>query len=394
MIPSPRPVQANVSIDRTTESSRPLTNPRFEPRNWLAVLCLMLTALLITVTQIDAWAETTILGTSDFVGATSGLPSQPAVQAQFVTEIDRELTAAASRLPSSVDRLIFRSGLVRTSVARAVPRVLDSSAFRAVWRRDLSVVHQRLVTVLRNRSAALKIRGTALTIDVPVAVSALLAAAGLPSVFARALPEQLQLTVTILNNHGLRHARIVVRITDKSGRFLDAAVAILAFSGVTAARRRRRALQLGATAGVIAATVTWLVVNHLANEGGTTPLAAAAIKALTSPLRDRLAVTAIVLAAIDGATLVPSLFRRIGGLAKRNGGKTPRQHPQGLRRSRIGERWLPDDSITSRLWCRSTTRASRSAPLARTAPGDELTLGAIGHGVLNACETFRGRPIG
>src|ERR1039458_2769774 len=74
------------------------------------------------------------------------------------------------------------------ALARAVPAILASPAFLRLWRTALAATHHQLMLVLRDRSQLLTITGSALTVDVPVAVGMLIKAVGLPDQLGALLP--------------------------------------------------------------------------------------------------------------------------------------------------------------------------------------------------------------
>jgi len=99
--------------------------------------------------------------------------------------------------------------------------------------------------------------------------------------------------MTILDNRGLGQARAVVRITDALSRILPAATAALALAGLTAARRRRRAL-LWFLIPVAALRLLRALAVHLLTRAGASPPMTAVASALTAPLTSHLILTTAI----------------------------------------------------------------------------------------------------
>src|SRR5882724_2449194 len=174
---------------------------RSRARRWISAACLTLAVLLTPAVQLTAWAEGTLLSASGFTAALGTLPRNPAVQAQITTQIDRQLHRAGTAKGTPASPL---ADLVESQLTRAVPAILGSSAFLDLWRTALTATYSQLLLVLRGHSNLLTIRGSALTVSIPVAASTLTNAAGLPHQLKTLLPASSRpVSVTILDNAAL-----------------------------------------------------------------------------------------------------------------------------------------------------------------------------------------------
>jgi len=241
-----------------------------------------------------AWAEGTLVSASGFVAALGTLPRDPAVQSQITAQLDRQLQRASRTHSTLTSRLADITE--RQVVARDVPAIVSSPAFLRLWRTALNAPHSQLLLILRGRSHLLTISGSALTVHVPVAARVLLNASGLPRRLDRLLPAATSLSVTLLNRPALGQARTAVHLTDTLSRILFPADLAAALAGLTAARRRRRAL-LGVLIPVAALAILGaLGVRFLTHAAGS-PLVTAATGALTTPLTGQLELTSAICAA-------------------------------------------------------------------------------------------------
>src|ERR1039458_6108725 len=194
------------------------------------------------------------------------------------------------------------------AMARGVAVLLARPAFLRLWRTALAATHHQLMLVLRDRSQLLTITGSALTVDVPVAVGMLIKAVGLPHQLERLLP--IPVSVTILESPALGQARTAVYLTDILSRILPAAALALALAGLAAARRRRRAL-LWFLIPVAALGILGALAVHLLSRTGGSPFVTGATGALTAPLTGQLILTSAICAAAGALLLVAPASCRI-----------------------------------------------------------------------------------
>jgi hypothetical protein len=279
---------------------------RSRARRWISAACLTLAVLLTPAVQLTAWAEGTLLSASGFTAALGTLPSDPAVRAQITTQIDRQLQRAGTANGTPASPL---ANFAESQLTRAVPAILGSSVFLGLWRTAVTATYSQLLLVLRGHSKLLTIRGSALTVNIPVAASTLTNAAGLPHQLQTLLPASTPVSVTILDNGALGQARSIVRITDTLSLALLPADLALALAGLAAARSRRRAL-LALVIPVAALGALGAFGIHLLTHHGGSPLVTAATSALTAPLATDLETTTAI-CAITGALLLaaPRLSR-------------------------------------------------------------------------------------
>jgi hypothetical protein len=133
------------------------------------------------------------------------------VQAQITTQIDRQLQRAGTAKGTPASPL---ADLAESQLTRAVPAFLGSPAFLGLWRTALTATYSQLLLVLRGHSRLLTISSSALTVNIPVAASTLINAAGLPHRLETLLPASTPVSVTILDNAALGQARTIVRMAD------------------------------------------------------------------------------------------------------------------------------------------------------------------------------------
>jgi hypothetical protein len=279
---------------------------RSRARRWISAACLTLAVLLTPAVQLTAWAEGTLLSARGFTAALGALPRNPAVQAQITTQIDRQLHRAGTAKGTFASPL---ANFAESQLTRAVPAFLGSSAFLDLWRTALTATYSQLLLVLRGRSNLLTISGSALTVNISMAASTLINAAGLPHQLETLLPASTPVSVTILDNAALGQARTIVRMTDILSRILLPADVALALAGLATGRNRRRALLALVIPVAALGALATLGIRLLAHHGGSS-LVTAATSALTDPLTTDLETTTAI-CAITGALLLaaPRLSR-------------------------------------------------------------------------------------
>jgi hypothetical protein len=262
--------------------------------------------LLTPAVQLTAWAEGTLLSASGFTAALGTLPRNPAVQARITTQIDRQLHRAGTAKGTLASPL---ADLAESQLTRAVPAILGSSAFLALWRTALTATYGQLLLVLRGHSNLLTISGSALTVNISMTASTLIKAVGLPSQLEHLLPSSTPVSVTILDKAALGQARTIVRMADILSRVLLPADLALALAGLATARNRRRALFALVIPVAALGAFGALGIRLLTHTAGS-PLVTAATSALTAPLTTDLETTTVI-CAITGALLfaAPRLSR-------------------------------------------------------------------------------------
>jgi hypothetical protein len=268
-------------------------------RTWAAGLCIAGTVVLILLNTVSTWAENTVLSTPGFLAAMRSLPTDPAVAAQIVDEVQRQLTAALDRSPAGIGTRLLGGGQIRHLVADAVPSILDNAAFQRAWQAALSDSHAELVRVLRNRSALLTVTPGGLDVNVRVAVAQLVDH-GLPRQLAPILPAGLGVSVTLVHNRALRRAAQSVRLADLLSGVLLPAVIVLGSLGLLLARHRCRALLAGLATLAVAAGAARLVIGWGQSYGSRPVVTDVAAHRLVAPLAANLVMTAgsCVLAAV------------------------------------------------------------------------------------------------
>ncbi len=303
---SPDPWQAPAARHWPAPPTPARARHRPRARQWISAACLTLTVLLTPAVQLTAWAEGTLLSASGFTAALSTLPRNPAVQAQITTQIERQLQRAGTAKGTPASPL---ADLAESQLTRALPAILDSSAFLDLWRTALTATYSQLLLVLRGHSHILAISGPALTVNIPMAASTLINATGLPHQLETLLPASTPVSVTILDNAALGQARTIVRTADILSLILLPADVALALAGLATARNRRRALLALVIPVAALGALATLGIRLLTHTGGS-PLVTAATSALTAPLTTDLETTTAI-CAITGALLLaaPRLSR-------------------------------------------------------------------------------------
>lgn len=278
--------------------------PRSRARRWISAACLTLAVLLTPAVQLTAWAEGTLLSASGFTAALGTLPSDPAVRAQITIQIDRQLQRAGTGKGTFASPL---ANLAESQLTRAVPAILGSSVFLDLWRTALTATYNQLLLVLRGHGHVLAVNGSALTVNVPMAASTLISAAGLPHQLGNLLPPSTPVSVTILDNAALGQARTIVRMADNLSLVLLPAVVALALAGLATARSRRRAL----LAIVIPVAALGALGIRLLTLIGGSSLVTAATGALTAPLTTGLETTTAICAIIGALLLAAPRLSRL-----------------------------------------------------------------------------------
>jgi hypothetical protein len=303
---SPDPWQALTARHRPATAPPAPARHRSRARRWISAACLTLAVLLTPAVQLTAWAEGTLLSASGFTAALGALPRNPAVQAQITTQIDRQVHRAGTAKGTPASPL---ANLAESQLTRAVPALLGSSAFLDLWRTALTATYSQLLLVLRGHSNLVTISGSTLTVNIPMAASTLINAAGLPHQLKTLLPASMPVSVTILDNAALGQARTIVRMADILSLVLLPADLALALAGLVTARSRRRALLALVIPVAALGALATLCIRLLAHTGGS-PLVTAATSALTAPLTTDLETTTAI-CTITGALLLtaPRLSR-------------------------------------------------------------------------------------
>jgi hypothetical protein len=236
--------------------------------------------------------------------------------------VERQLSHAVDDRAPGIGSRLVGDARVRRMVAEAAPAVVDSAAFARAWKAALRTSHAELVEVLRDDDSFMTLAPGGLDVTVHVAVERLGEKAGLPDPLASALPPELDLSFTLIENHTMHRAAQAVRLTDVlSGALVPAAVT-LALAGLLLARRRLRTLAAALAAVVVAAGAARLIIVWARTSAPPRPAVAdAAVRRLAEPLADDL-VTVMVVGAVASAALVAAgvVLSRNGGGPTRDGG--------------------------------------------------------------------------
>jgi hypothetical protein len=235
-----------------------------------AVVVLLLACLLAPVSVVAVWAKSQVFDTDRYVETVAPLAEDPAVQAMVTTRITNEIFsridvegltsdaigALQSRLPDDVGQnLQALSGVMANGIQNAVKgqigNVVASSQFADAWAEANRAAHDQLVATLSGQSAALKVQGTTVSVQLAPFVKAVkqrLTAAGFG--LAQRIPN-VNASFVILQSNNLPKLQRGFDLLNTLGLWLPFITLFLLALGVYLARDHRLGL-VGAGLGVAA----------------------------------------------------------------------------------------------------------------------------------------------
>jgi hypothetical protein len=264
-------------------------------RRTAAALCLVLACVLPAVAVASWWAYGNATDTEKFTETARPLATDETVQAAVVDELVRVAGARLSALPVGADA-------ARARVRTLAEQTVQTSAYRAAWRRVQRSAHQRLATRLTGATS------TPVTLDLgPIATvlrARVRSATGLEQVADAIVDPQ---PVTVLDRSEVRRAQQATdRLRIVRGVALPAAVAALLGVLITAPLLSRGVLRVGLCLGVS----TLLLVGGIAlgrtaivSGGQAGDLRLAVYDVLTDPLH----------AWITGGVIAAAVLVLLGG---------------------------------------------------------------------------------
>lgn len=132
-------------------------------RGWVAVVGVVVSCLLVAGAVLGIWANRSFLQTDGFVERAGGLIDEPEVRASLsawlTDEVNQLIDAEeviADALPDEASLLaVPLSGAVQEFVGDTVTSVVDSEAFRELWKGAVQVAHETATAVLEGDSDVL-----------------------------------------------------------------------------------------------------------------------------------------------------------------------------------------------------------------------------------------------
>jgi hypothetical protein len=284
-----------------------------------AVVLALVAAVLLTLTAVGRWAQTSILDTGGFTSAVAPVASDPAVQQALAAEAT---TRTMDALTKAVDEQAgFLAPVLRPlvpqlqpTVEKAIVGVLASDQFSTAWAEATRTLHDQLVTSLRGgESTGVTTSDNAITVDLAL----------LKGPITESLDGS-RLASLVLDNVDLgsvsvpvdvQRLRAAVWVADHVGWWTPVVALLALVLAVLAAPRRPVALLLAGGLVLVAAALTLVGFNQSVATQATTltdtgrTLSAALIEALDDGLLRNLAVLAgvgVVLGLAGGLWLLLS----------------------------------------------------------------------------------------
>lgn len=256
-------------------------------RNFGAIACIVIAAMLIPVGVLVGWAQQQMLDEERFIATFAPLAGSPAIQEEIVDQsmalIDREIDLEAmtgqvfdgvaalglSENATTVLNLLRQPAAegVRTMLERGVTVVVESDAFSGTWEQALRVSHRAFVAAVTSGD----VEGQALSLSdegeiaiqlgpIVTAVKAELVERGFG--LASAIPE-VNASIPVATTEALPMLRLVVTLTTIVGWWLPVVIVGLLAAGVALAPRRSRAV-LGAGIGLMLGAALVLIAFEAA----------------------------------------------------------------------------------------------------------------------------------
>lgn len=270
----------------------------------VAKLLALLSAALLPLGLVGAWAERVVTDTDAYVAAVAPLADEPAVQG-FVTS--RLLDVVGAQVPPG---LLGPAG--ERLLERATRRVVSSDRFAAVWRSAHAQVHRQLVAALEaDDQRPLVLRLDPLVDGVRDAIQREL---GLPV----APPIEASLAVRVASPADTARAREAYRLVDALFPAVPLVWGATLVLALLPRRRRRSTLAVAAAASALTSLALWAVVDRAgpvvaaAAEARRLPLDEAVVRAVYAGLTDGLAGWALLAAGASAVVLVAALVRLPG----------------------------------------------------------------------------------
>ncbi|WP_420036969.1 hypothetical protein ACN2WE_36335 [Streptomyces sp. cg28] len=166
-------------------------------RRMLAAVLIALVAVVGVTSVVGLWGARTALNTDRWVSAVGPLPQDPAVNKAVSTYLTGEIFDQLDVQKKLSDALPPRAaflagpvtGAVHDSMGRTVSKLLATDQFRALWEGANRLAHEKMVAVVEQRNANVRVHGDTVTLNLLPMVNNLLTdlEAQLPSLFGKKL---------------------------------------------------------------------------------------------------------------------------------------------------------------------------------------------------------------
>jgi hypothetical protein len=246
-------------------------------RGPLAVALIVLTCFAFVGSVLSVWVHQSLLDTNNFVSAVDPLLKDPEVINSLSTYAADKIVDVLDVQQRAQNALPDRAAFLAVPLTNAVhnfaqTRIADlmkTDQFQAVWNRTLTLLHSKVVGILRGDARYLSIQGNALTIDLTLVISDALrylqsqlpdlvqsklpipdlsnvtvpseAKARLSEALGRPLPDNFA-EVTIMQSDQLVTAQRTVQLLDALVIFLPIVTLLLLVAAIVVSPNRRRTL--------------------------------------------------------------------------------------------------------------------------------------------------------
>ena len=244
-------------------------SPSTRPRAAAAAVLLVLACVLAPLSVVSVWADSYMSDTDHYVETVAPLADDPAVQrsvsdavtvaileqldVEQVSEDALNALAAQPRMPERVAGILPALSVplangVSGFVGDQVATIIRSDQFARVWSEANEVAHEQLVKLLSgNAGGVVTAQDGAVTLQLGPIIAQVkdrLVAEGFG--LAANVPE-IDRSIVLVQSDAVTRAQGLYRLLDALGTWLPLVTVALFAAGVALARRRRRALMLGAT---------------------------------------------------------------------------------------------------------------------------------------------------
>jgi hypothetical protein len=269
-------------------------------RGPLAVALIVLTCFTFVASVLSVWTHQALLDTDNFVSAVAPLLKDPEVinsisayAADQIVDVLDVQQRAQNALP---DRAAFLAvpltNAVHNFAQTRIAELMKTEQFQAAWNKTLTLLHSKVVGLLRGDARYLSIQGNALTIDLTLVISDALrylqsqlpdlvqsklpipdlsnvtvpaqAKARLSEALGRTLPDDFA-QVTIMQSDQLVTAQRTVQLLDALVIILPIITFLLLIAAVAVSPNRRRTLLQIGLGLAISMLVVFLLIKFIEN---------------------------------------------------------------------------------------------------------------------------------
>lgn len=207
-------------------------------RRVIAIVLLTMSAILVPIAVVGAWAQTELLDTDRFVENFAPLATHPEIQEVVTEQVTEAITTELLQLNP------IAAALVNSIVRGQVERFVTSPQFAQIWEISLRETHARTITLLDgDPDAALQLGDDGLLSlhigPIVAAVQESLVAQGVP--MANLIPE-VHHSIALVSSDSFTMIRTIYQVANFAGSWLLFVAAGLAVVGIVVAENRLRAI--------------------------------------------------------------------------------------------------------------------------------------------------------